>query len=158
MEGIKSGLFCIMRRYLKANNKYMINYDSNKETIFLIPVDANNLYDYAMQFKLLYKGFKWCLEEELDSLKENILNLPDDNNIGYILKVDLDYPKELHDKHNDYSFFPIDKEIKYNDLSPYQKDLIQNKSNSTSLDVKELLNKQNLDENACKPKDSKNLT
>jgi hypothetical protein len=76
------GLSCIMKRYVKANNKYMINYDSNKETIYLIPVDANNLYGCAMQFKLPYKGFKWCLEEEFDSLKDTILNIPDDSDIG----------------------------------------------------------------------------
>ena len=47
------------------------------------------------------------------------------------MKVDLDYPKELHDKHNDYAFFPIHKEITYNDLSPYQKKLINNKQESS---------------------------
>ncbi len=83
-----------MRRYVKASNKYMINYDSNKEIIYLIPVDANNLYGYAMQFKLPYRGFKWCEEKELDYLFNNILNLTDDEDVGYTLKVDLDYPKE----------------------------------------------------------------
>jgi hypothetical protein len=47
------------------------------------------------------------------------LNLSDNDDVGYTLKVDLDYPKELHDKHNDYPFFAIHKQIKYNDLSPY---------------------------------------
>ena len=130
MEGMR-GLSCIMRRYAKSNNKYMINYDPNKETVNLVVVDANNLYGYAMQFKLPYKGFKWCNEEELDYLYDNILNISNDETIGYTLKVDLDYPKELHDKHNDYSFFANHKIIGYNDLSPYQQKL-NNKKNYKS--------------------------
>jgi len=82
MEGIRGGLSCIMRRYVKANNKYMVNYDSNIEGIYLIPVDANNLYGHAMQFKLPYRGFKWCDEEELNYLFDNILNLKDDEDVG----------------------------------------------------------------------------
>jgi hypothetical protein len=150
MEGIRGGLSCIMRRYVKANNKYMINYYPDKETIYLIPVDANNLYGYAMQFKLPYRGFKWCNEDELDYLfdsfqnekrltsntkgiecNNNILNIDDESDVGYTLKVDLDYPKELHDKHNDYPFFAIHKDIKYDDLSPYQKRLIDKKNHKS---------------------------
>jgi hypothetical protein len=127
MEGIRGGLSCIMKRYVEVNNKYMINYDPTKESSYLVPVDANNLYGDAMSFKLPCKAFKWC------STEENILEIskthgikdsfPDDNDIGYIIKVNLDYPKELHDKHNDYPFSPIHKEIRNEDLSPYQNKL-----------------------------------
>ncbi len=48
MEGIKGGLSCIMNRYVEANNKYMINYNPTKESSFLVPVDANNLYGDAV--------------------------------------------------------------------------------------------------------------
>lgn len=36
----------------------------------------------------------------------SILNLKDDSDIGFIFEVDLEYPPELHDKHNDYPFCP----------------------------------------------------
>ncbi len=97
MEGIRGGLSCIMKRYVKANDKYMNNSNPNKESIYLVPVDANNLYGYAMQFKLPYKGFQWCTTEEINYLENNILNLSNDNDIsethgiedsiGYTLKL-----------------------------------------------------------------------
>ena len=117
-----------MKRYVKANNKYIKDYDPTKELSYLVPVDANNLYAYAMQFKLPYRGFKWCNEEELYYLLNNILSIPDDSDIGYNLKVDLDYPKKLHDEHNDYAIFPIHKEIKHDYLSTYQKKLLKRKN------------------------------
>jgi hypothetical protein len=124
MEGIRGGLSCIMKRHVEANNKYMMNYDPTKESSYLVPVDANNLYGDGMSFRLPLRAFEWCSNEELNELKERLLSLPDDNDIGYTLKVKcLKYPKELRDKHNDYPFFPIHKDIKNEDLSSYQKKL-----------------------------------
>jgi hypothetical protein len=139
MEGIRGGLSCIMKRYVEANNKYMINYDPTKESSFLVPVDANNLYGDAMSFKLPCKAFKWCITEELKYLEEHLLEIPNNNDIEYMLKVSLDYSKELHDKHNDYPFFPIHKDIKNEDLSPYRKKLkkIKSRKLATSLENKE---------------------
>ena len=74
MEGIRGGISCVMRRYAKANNKYMKDYDPTKKSSFVVPVDANNLYGKAMQFKLPFRGFKWCNKEELDYLMKNIVN------------------------------------------------------------------------------------
>ncbi len=73
----------------------MINYDSTKESSYLVPVDANNLYGDAMSFKLPYKSLKWCSTEEIRYLEKHLLKIPDDNDIGYIIKVkELIYPKE----------------------------------------------------------------
>ncbi len=58
MEGIRGGLSCIMKRYVEANNKYMINYDPSKESSYLVQVDANNLYGDPMSFKLSCRGFE----------------------------------------------------------------------------------------------------
>ena len=42
-EGIRGGICHLIHRYAKANNKYMKNYDKNKEFSYIQYLDANNL-------------------------------------------------------------------------------------------------------------------
>ena len=58
-EGIRGGICHAIYGCAKANNKYMKNYDENKESSFLIHDDANNLHGFAMCKKLPVAGFKW---------------------------------------------------------------------------------------------------
>ena len=58
-QGIRGGICNKVHSYAEANNKYMKNYDKNKESSFLMYVDANNLYGWAMSKKLPVDGFKW---------------------------------------------------------------------------------------------------
>ena len=94
-------------RYAKANNKYMKNYDKNKESSFLMYVDANNLYGWAMSRKLLVDGCKWI--DDLTMFTEDFIKSYD---IGYMLVVDVEYPKSLHVLHSDLPFLP--KRMKIN--------------------------------------------
>ena len=43
-KGIRGGTCHAVHRYVKANNKYMKNYNRNKEFLYLQYLDANNLY------------------------------------------------------------------------------------------------------------------
>jgi len=96
-HGIRGGVSTISNRYGKANNKYMTDaYDNNKPTKFITYLDANNLYGWAMSQKLPTHGFKWMNNEELENWRD----------IPCILEVDLEYPKELHNLHNDYPLAP----------------------------------------------------
>ena len=102
--------------YCKAN-KYIKCYDSSEESKFIMHLDANNLYGCAMSQYLSYSEFKWLNEKEisrfcLNSISENIF-------VGYILEVDLEYPGELHNLHNDYPLAPKKLEITQNMLSKY---------------------------------------
>ena len=72
-------------------------------------MDANDLYGWAMSQYLPYKSFEW---NNNNWTKEDILNIPSDNNICYLFNVDLEYPKELHDKHNDYPLCAINSPTK----------------------------------------------
>ena len=58
-KGIKGGICHAIHRYAKANNKYMKNYDKNKESSHIQYLNANNLYGWAMSQKLPVDGFKW---------------------------------------------------------------------------------------------------
>ena len=58
-KGIRDGICHAIHKYAKANNKYMNNYDKNKESSYIQYLDANNLYEWAMSQKLPADGFKW---------------------------------------------------------------------------------------------------
>ena len=102
--GIRGGVSTISNRYGKANNKYMENYNPDEESEFITYLDANNLYGWGMSQKLPYKNFRWVNEKNLVGLDPTLLGAEDE--IGYILQVDLEYPKELHNAHNDYPLAP----------------------------------------------------
>ncbi len=95
-KGIRGGISTIMKRYAVANHKYLDNHDPTKEDIYIEYLDANNLYGLAMSKPLPHKNFKWMKEKELGCWKEK----------PCILEVDLEYPTELHDKHNEYPLAP----------------------------------------------------
>ena len=58
-KGIKGGTCHAIHRYAKANNRCMIYYDEDKEISYILYLDANNLYGWAMSQKLAVNGFKW---------------------------------------------------------------------------------------------------
>ena len=104
-EGTRGGMCQATYRYAKANNKYMKNYDKNKESSFLIYDDANNLYGFAMCKKLPVSDFKWV--DDLSIFTEDFIKSYDENSDkGYILEVDVEYPKDLHKLHSDLPFLP----------------------------------------------------
>ena len=57
-QGMHGGICNKVYSYAEANNKYMKNYDKNKESSFLIYVDANNLYGWTMTKNLQVDSFK----------------------------------------------------------------------------------------------------
>ena len=103
-EGIRGRMCHPIHRHAKANNKYMKNYDENKECSYIQYFDANNLYGWAMSQKVPANGFKWVENNEIN--EEFIKHYNENNNKGYILEVDVKYPKKLHDLDNDLPFLP----------------------------------------------------
>ena len=110
-KGIRGGISIISNRYGEANNKYMKDYDKNKDSKYLMYLDANNLYGCAMSEKLPTHGFKWLTSGEMENLYNNqIVQVWE--RIPCILEVDLKYPENLHDPHNDYPLCPERVECK----------------------------------------------
>ena len=96
-KGIRGGISMISNRYGQANNKYMEEkYDPSHPSKYLAYLDANNLYGWAMMKPLPVGDFKWMEERELEHWED----------YPCILEVDLDYPKDIHDLHNDYPLAP----------------------------------------------------
>ena len=103
-KGIRGGISIISNRYGKANNKYMgRGFNKNKPSKYLMYLDENNLYGCGMSMKLPTRGFKWLTGGEMEKIYENRHNL---NKMPCILEVDLEYPENLHDRHNDYPLCP----------------------------------------------------
>ena len=87
-EGVRGGIYHSIHRYAKANNKYMKNYNNNEESSYIQYLDANNLYGW-----------------EINEINEEFIkNYNENHNKRHILKVDVRYPKRLHELLSDLSF------------------------------------------------------
>ena len=75
-EGIRGGICKKIHSYAEANNEYMKNYDKKKESSFLMYVDANNSYGWAMSKKLHVDGFKWV--DDLSMFTEDFIKSYDE--------------------------------------------------------------------------------
>ena len=92
-------------RYTKANNKYMKDYNKDEEESLLQYDDADNFYGFAMIQPLPVDGFKFV--KNVSKIDESFIkNYDEDRHKGYVLEVDVDYPKNLHDLHSDLTFLP----------------------------------------------------
>ena len=109
----------IVKRYAKANNKYMNDYDPKKLSTFITNLGKNNLYGWATSEYLPYGKFKWL--ENIDEFDINSINEKSDT--GYFLEVDLEYPDELHELHNDYPLAPEKLAVSSDMLSKYCKNI-----------------------------------
>lgn len=106
-RGIRGGLCQVSKKFVQANNEYMkvTNYDSDKPSSFIEYLDANGLYATAMSMPLPYGNIEWLSRPETMN-HDTIINLSKTDDIGYILEVDLTYPKNQHDAHRDLPFLP----------------------------------------------------
>ena len=108
-KGIRGGISQAIQRYSSANNKCMQNFDLDHISSYLMYVDVNNLYGWAMSKNVPINNFKWDNNLE-DFTTDFIKNYDEDSDTGYLLEVDLEYPKELHEAHRDLPFLPIKKD------------------------------------------------
>ena len=102
-NNIRGGIRSVMGdRYVKCDEIKKIFY-----------MDATNLYGHSMSQRLPHDE-----KFEKDICLEEILNTPDDSDIGYFLEVDLKNPDNIKEKTKNFPFCPKNKKIdpdKYND-------------------------------------------
>ena len=130
-KGMRGGISYIANRYGKANNKYMKEYDEKAPSKYIMYLDANNLYGWAMSQYLPTGGFKWMTEKQISKL--NVARYNENSEKGLILEVDLEYPKELHNLHNDYPLAAERVCVNKNMLSDYCKKIATKYNISTGL-------------------------
>ena len=124
-QGMRGGVSYINKRYSEASkNKHILHFD------------INNLYGHAMSQYLPYANFKWV--KNIDKIKQRLMGIQKDSSTGYILELDLEYPQELHDIHNDYPSAP-EKIIKPKEWLPDYSLETANADNNTTGTVKKLV-------------------
>ena len=83
----------------------MKDYDKDEEESFLQYNDANNLYRFAMPEPLAVDVFEWM--KDISKTDEDFMkNFDENSDIGYILEVNVEYLKKIHDSHSDLPFLP----------------------------------------------------
>ena len=122
-KGMRGGVSYIANRYGKANNKYMKEYDEKAPSKYIMYLDANNLYGWAMSQYLPIGNFKWMSNREIK--QSDLGKHKADGKKGFILEVDLEYPRELHDMHNDYPVCPEKVKVSNDMLSGYCKKIAE---------------------------------
>ena len=83
-------------------------FNPKEEISYLQYLDANNLYGHAMSQSLPTGAFRWV------SIEPNeVRELVACTDKGYLLEVNVSYPRELHDSHNDLPFMCEQMEINH---------------------------------------------
>ena len=122
-KGMHSGVSYIANRYGNANNKYMKEYDEKAPSKYIMYPDANNLYGWAMRQYLPTGNFKWTTDKEISKIDLGKYKAYGKN--GLILEVDLEYPRELHNIHNDYPVAPEKVKVSNDMLTAYCKKIAE---------------------------------
>ena len=126
-KGMRGGISMVSKRHANANNPYVADYDKTRDSNYIMDYDAHNLYCVAMSRSLPYRGFKWVDKPFTRKVGDkNVLNQPKDK--GWILEVDLEYPKHFYKSYNDYPLAPERLAVKKEWLSEYQTGLLDKNS------------------------------
>ena len=130
-KGMRGGVSYIANRYRKANNKYMKKYNEKTPSKYIIYLDANNLYGWAMSQYLPTSNFRRMSDKEIKQI--DLGKYKKDDKKGLILEVDLEYNKNLYKFHNDYPVTPEKVIVSKNMLSDYCKKIAEKYNTSIGL-------------------------
>ena len=101
----------------------MKEYNDNAPSKYIMYLDANNLYGWAMSQHLPTGNFRWMTDKEISKI--DLGKYKTDGKKGLILEVDLEYPQELHSLHNGYPVAPEKVKVSKNMLSGYYKKIAE---------------------------------
>ena len=106
-KGIGDRVSYTSKNFIKSSNKYLELYDPKQGSKHIIYLDANKLYGYVISKFLPTSGSKCIDPKDFD-----LINYISNSSKGCVLKVDLEYPKELRELHNDFPLAPAKIKIK----------------------------------------------
>ena len=117
-KGMRGGISTIRdKRYAKVNNPYMKNYDKVQRISYIMYLDENNEYGWAMMQHLPTSNFRWLKRMPIE---KKIMSWGEKRRTGAILEVDLEYPEEPH---NGYPLTPEKTKVPLSWHPEYQKTL-----------------------------------
>ena len=108
----------VSKRYAVANNDYVSDYDPSQPSVYVLSYDAVNLYGTSMRYPLPTGNLRFL--DSPDEFDYESVDLEGES--GYLLEVNLQYPPELHEKHDSYPVAAEHLDIKPNMLSEYNAD------------------------------------
>jgi hypothetical protein len=115
----RGGTTFMNEQYATANNKYISSHNPDKPSIYLLYLDANNLYGHAMSQILPTGNFKWVHFKHLANLHK--LELKPNSQTGYTLEVDMHLPRKHHENLKDFPPLCKRTTISLEELSPFDK-------------------------------------
>ena len=153
-ESLRGGMCFVSKRLAYAKNPYTIPKQrrsmQDPTNTWIVYLDANNLYGAAMMKRLPYGGYEWMPNWEMRVLFNGRTTMNDskdfthvsddfcctsflewlnrqveDQDKGFVLEVDIEYPDEIHDMMNDYPVAVERKEVWYTQLSEKQQELFE---------------------------------
>lgn len=125
-KGIRGGFSGVLgQRYVKANNPYLPDYDSRKPSNYLLYLDANNLYGWAMSQPLPTGDFRWEDPLYFWNHCNAYGSYPYVPGRGYVFEVDLLYNPSSKLRTKRFPLAPESKTIQPEDLSEYQRILLE---------------------------------
>ncbi len=122
-DAIRGGVCFIGKRYAKANNSYLADFNKEEESSFIAYFDQNNLYGGSMCECIPHSEFCFISDKNYDL--ETIINTSPDAETGYLLEVDLTYPTFVHDQHDIFPMAPEHLLIHKSYLSPMNQRLLE---------------------------------
>jgi len=121
-KGVRGGVSVISTRYAKANNPAMgARFDPSQPQSTIVDFDKTNLYGFIMTLYLPFGGLEWVEPAEAATMDTDFwLRQKLEQPVGYFVVVDLDYPREFHDSHNQLPLAPERMRVDVAQLSDKQ--------------------------------------
>jgi len=119
---------CGNLRAATANNPLCEFFNPNEPLSYIIYWDMNNLYSGALQGMLPVGNYRWVDRDALDLIQPNrekfLKSLDRNSLVGYFFEIDLSFPENVHEKLNSYPPAPYNRVVKKEELSPFQKQIL----------------------------------